>query len=301
MPKKIIFFNHYHNGDIHLSRSFVRKIIDYLKRDNIEFSYSHKNNSSILCDIPNLIYDPNAIHNIDHNLSYKKIDDILYINTWYGQQHNHNLNKYGITFDTLYTNFDNICNNTLGLSLSSISNDLISFFPTIDYEQFFINRAIDWLKQHQSKKVFIANGHALSWQAHNFHLTPIIIDIANRHKNKIFILSNIEGNYILPSNVIYSSDIIQKEAFDLNENSFVASHCDVIIGRASGAFSFSMTKSNLFEKNIKFLCLSNLPSIANNKFWLDKLFHNKINYSSQFIISNEKNINNVVNLIEGII
>lgn len=48
--KKLVFYNHFHNGDIHVSRSFVNFIVSKLKSKEIEFSYVHKNSKDLLSD-----------------------------------------------------------------------------------------------------------------------------------------------------------------------------------------------------------------------------------------------------------
>ena len=78
--KKIIFFNHYHNGDIHYSREFVKDIIK--KTNSTECYYYHFNK-------PNLLKDINIKHNIPQYLDKQKqiikISDNIFINTWIGQ------------------------------------------------------------------------------------------------------------------------------------------------------------------------------------------------------------------------
>ena len=57
--KKIIFYNHCRNGDIHISRTFVVEICKYLGIHNNEYYYSHTNGQSILEDIELINYDSN--------------------------------------------------------------------------------------------------------------------------------------------------------------------------------------------------------------------------------------------------
>jgi hypothetical protein len=294
----IIFFNHFHNGDIHVSRGFIRQIMN--KMQGITFSYSHRNPPNLLSDIPNLIFDPQAIHNIkNEHIGIYHVADTIYVNTWYAQQGFRYMNRYGISMDTLYAAFDDICKSLWQFSLTDISTDPRTFFPVIDYCKFDIAPAQSWLNVHQNKKIFVETGMVLSDQAHNFAFTPIIINLANKHQDKIFILSNQEGPYQLPGNVVYSTDIIKK-AFksDLNENSYLSSHCDVIIGRASGAFTFAMTQENLFQRSPKFIALCNLVPVPPNKFWLNELLRDKVQYSAQFIVSNESDTNNITHIID---
>lgn len=296
---KIIFFNHFHNGDIHVSRGFVRQIIR--KLPNFSFFYTHRNPINLLADIPSLSCNNDVINQIkNEHLGFYTVNDTTYINTWYAQQNFRFMNRFGISMDCLYTMFDDTCKSLWNFSLADISSDVRDFFPTIDYSKFDIILAQSWVHAHQAKKIFVETGMALSGQAHNFAFTPIIANLAQKHQDKIFILSNKEGEYQLPNNVVYSSNIIQKTIMsDLNENSYLSSHCDVIIGRASGAFTFAMTQENLFQRSPKFIAFCNLVPDSPNKFWLNELFRDSVHYSAQFIVTNESNTNNITNIIDN--
>ncbi len=295
---KVVFFNHYHNGDIHVSRGIIRKIMEKVlhQQPDTTFFYSHRNSPELLLDIPNLIFDPLLINNINQYDNLVKIQDTVYINTWYAQQHNKYLNQYGITFDSLYAALDDTCKKLWNFSLIDISTNISDFFPSIDYSRFKIDTAKIWLNNNLKKKILVENCFAKSYQSINFSIIPTIIELANKHKHKdkIYILSNNEGNN-LPENIIYASDVIQKQNNNLNEISFLSTHCDIIIGRASGPFTFSLTQENLFKRNIKYLCFSNLMPRQINKFWLSHLLSDKINYTSNIIVNNDyKNILNFI-------
>jgi hypothetical protein len=303
MTKKIVFFNCFHNGDVHVSRSFVREIINKVKQIDSEysFSYTHKNNSSLIADIDNLTFNAGAMSGVsdEHNNNFMHNDN-LYINTWYGQQQFKYMNRYGISMDSLYAALDDTCKNIWGFSLSDISEDPAVFFPIINYDKYNIQNIKIWLSLNKyKKKIFVSNGLALSGQAHNFAMTPIIINLANKHMDKIFILTNQEGQYILPQNVVYSSNIIRNNGFDLNENAFISENCDLIIGRASGAFAFAETYNNFLNRSCNILCFSNLVPPINGKFWLNDLLRDKINYSANITVNNDYDANIITNLINS--
>ncbi len=300
--KRIVFFNYYHNGDIHVSRGFVRRIIEKVHQldPSVAFFYTHKNSPELLKDIPGLQFDPQAIYQIgnDH-ANLINTGETVYINTWYAQQHFRYMNRYGITIDSLYAALDDTCKNLWGFSLSDISTNPQLFFPVIDYSAFNIQRAQDWLYSHPEKKIFVENAHAYSDQSVNFDLTTAIFELAQKHTDKIFILSNQFSVNQLPANVCYSREIIQSTAqTDLNENSFLSTHCDVIVGRASGPFTFSLTQENLFVRHPKFICFTNLVPVAPNKFWVNELLRDKVNYSAQFIVENVSNAERAKYLID---
>lgn len=295
----VVFYNHFHNGDVHASRGFVRQIMS--KVTGLNFIYTHRNASNLLSDIPNLKYDayPLSVLNNNHAGVIVNGNDI-FINTWYGQQHFKYMNRYGITIDSLYAAFDEACRTLWNFSLSDIQSDPRLFFPSIDYSKFEIAHAKAWLDRCVGRKVYVETAQAQSGQAHNFAMTPAIVELAQKHPDITFILSNQEGNYSLPINVAYSASIIQKSSgSDLNENSFLSTYCDIIVGRASGAFTFALTQENLFVRSPKFLCFSNLVPQPPNKWWMSELLRDKVNYNAQFIVEDVSTTDRAKQIIDS--
>lgn len=296
---KVVFFNHFHNGDLHISREIVKLIIQKVRQidPGVSFGYAHVNNPGLLADIPELQYV--GAPNIDQHSNLVRIGDTVYISTWYAQQHHKYMNQYGMTIDCLYAALNDTCKQLWNFSLSDITRDLSKFYPTIDYSKFHIQNAQNWLSNNPQKKIFVSNGHAMSGQATNFPIAPIISSIASRHPDKLFILSNQEVHNRL-TNIVYSEDIIKKCDSDLNENSFLTTHCDMIIGRASGVFSYAWTQQNMFQRNFKFLCFCG-PGVVQyspHQFWTHSLFSDKINYSARYVVSHTDNSDEVKNIIE---
>lgn len=296
---KIVFFNHWHNGDIHAARGIIRQIIKKVKQIDplTEFIYSHKNSPDLLSDIDNLKYDESLLNNISHQSGISVLENTVYINTWYDQQNQKYARQYGIlTIDAIFAALNEACQKLWQFSLEELSYDMKDFFPIIDYEKFSISQAKQWLENNISEKILVENGLANSNQAHNFDFNPIIHRLAQENLNKVFILTS-KQNYLFPSNVFYSSDIIGKKGTDLNEISFISTYCNTIIGRASGVFTFTLTKNNLFERDIKYLCFSHL-TVPQHKFWLGSLFYNKTNYRSIILNSASSNTEEIYNIIK---
>jgi len=310
--KKVVFINYYNKGDIHASRGFVRQIIKKVKSidGSISFSYAHKHSCDLLIDVDGLGFEPDALWDVRNECSklhqdpqYKgicKINDSVYISTWYAQQNYKYMNKYGITIDALYEAMDDSCKELWNFSLSDISDDPSTFFPIIDYSKFKIDDANEWLKSHSSKKIFVANGPALSGQAINFNLSNVIEKIANIYTDHIFLLTDHQEKKINLSNVYYTKDIINKNSnCDINENAYLSSHCDIIIGRGSGPSSFAMNYENLFLKNKKFIYFCNFYPLNSNKFWVGDLLRDKIEYKSNFIFSDDGSEDNAYKIIKS--
>lgn len=303
MTKRIVFFNYFHNGDIHVSRGFVKQIVSKVKQmePDTQFAYAHKGSPDLLADIPHLGFDGNGLSIINNEHSnLHNANDTIYINTWYGQQNFKYMNRHGVSMDTLYAAMNDSCKDIWGFSLNDISEDPAVFYPTIDYDHYHVQYARNWINQHPEKKIFVSNGMTLSGQAHNFAMGPLIDIIARKHGDKTFILSNLE-NGITANNIHFSERIIQKGNSDLNENAFLSEYCDTIIGRASGSFTFALTHNNLFQRDCKMLCLSNLVPQKEGKFWLADLLSDKMNYRSPVTTSNESDPNAVLSLMESYI
>jgi hypothetical protein len=241
---RVVFFNFFHNGDLHVSRSFVKAIAE---KYNCE--YVHSCSSDLLSDL-NVKYSSN-LYNLKQNTPSYIDNNIYFINTWYSGNRELFLN-FGVTFDTLYQSFSK-------LNILDLSNPK-DFFPSIDFEKFYINKAKEWIGQQRNKKVFISNGNVLSGQSENFDFSPIINHLCSNNPNITFIISNKEQGINKYNNLFYSQDIIQKSGNDLNENAYLSTFCDVIVGRYSGAYTFAMNKDNYFDKSKKFLAFVN-PSI----------------------------------------
>jgi hypothetical protein len=212
------------------------------------------------------------------------------------------MNIHGMTLDCLYQAFDDTCRSLWGFSLQDISGDPSSFIPTIDYSKFYIQQAQAWLSRNPQPKIFASNGLAMSGQATNFPMTPIVSELARKHPDKIFILSNQEGNYSLPANAVYSKDIIRKPGgSDLNENSLLTTHCNVIVGRASGVFSYAWTQENMLQRKVKFVCFCGPGVVVRppHQFWTSSLLSDRIQYSAEYIVSDQTEHNAVKNIIEA--
>ena len=77
---------------------------------------------------------------------------------------------------------------------------------------------------------------------------------------------------------------------DLNEISYLSNYCDLIVGKNSGPFVYTLTKENFKNSNITF--------ISFNKVEDDSLFWN-LNSSCKYVWSNNYNENNIIRIIEN--
>tara|TARA_R110000824_G_C15193484_1_gene674982 strand:+ start:1246 stop:2151 length:906 start_codon:yes stop_codon:yes gene_type:complete len=261
---KIIFYNHYHRGDIHFSRSFVDHTVRSLRetRGDIEFLYMHQNSPDTVSDIANVtevanqqILWPNKVQIVSGVQEDGEL--LLGINTWVGSSDDFrkdcgccftgNLKLWQIIWNTI--------DNDHGLKVAPPLNtdDLL---PKIDYDHYhhcsFVDDHLRATDSKYNKRIFVSNGPVLSSQAVNFDFDPIIMKIAEDHPECAFYMtdnSSLEG-----PNIYSTRELINKDGCDLNENSYLSRSCDVLVGRASGPFAFSCCHDNFMDKN-KTLCI----------------------------------------------
>lgn len=303
---KIVFFNHFNNGDIHISRTFISEIVKHLG-NKYEIFFSHKNDPKLLEDIKGLKFDASLLKQADNKNVHIVKNNTFYAGTWYGVNNYKYSNKAnGFNFDTLYFIFQDIYAG-LGLKLEDISKDPFYFFPAINYKNLhptFIKNIDNFHAQNKVSPVLVCNNHAKSGQAKNFNFTPIILKLAKMHPNRKWILTfrDKDPNFDRRAypNVVYSSDIIKKtKGSDLNETSYLSLKCDLVIGRASGAFTFSMCKENYLNPNKTLLTFSGLSGGKN--FWLGDWGLKNIKYPARIVESKETNDSAVLNIINNYI
>jgi hypothetical protein len=237
----LYFYNLFHNSDIHLSRNFVKDIIE--KTNYTDYYYVHTLDVGILKDITNLI-EISDIRIKYNNFYYEnivgKLNGDMHINTWIGQK---NYTENGINIYTYYNMFKDIYEK---LEIS-INEDPLYYLPSIDFDKINKDKIDEFVKEHNNKKALISNGGVLSEQSYaRFDLERVI----ENYPNIDFILTKKE-DINLP-NVFYTDDIIQLKYPDLLEISYLSTFCDYIIGRESGPYTFCNITNN-FNRRVKMI------------------------------------------------
>lgn len=251
MLDKIIFYNFWHCGDIHVSRSLVKFVSDNIPAK--EYYYYHPNNSKLIKDNPKVVH---IKENLPENFKWKgwfKENEILYCNTWYNAYNQQEFQ--GCTIQTLFKIFKRGLKETIDYDLPG---EPIDYLPEIKYEYYPIENIIKFLNENNhvnTGKVLISNCDVLSGQFHNFDFNPIIHYLSEKFKDIIFIITNRNGQNVIKDNVYYAGDITKTEC-DLNEISYLSTFCDILIGRNSGPHTFCFTKENLMNKDKIFVCFS---------------------------------------------
>jgi hypothetical protein len=277
---KIIFFNHYHRGDLFTHKEFARDIKRQLP--DFEFEYWHYNHPKVNADL--LIPVTNAPQQLgDRELFYKTEDgQILFVNTWIGV-HSDAMTKWeGINLGSLYESWSTIyagINTILGTALQ-ISPNKFDYMPWVDYTIFNVEPGDKWLATYSGRKrVLICNGVAMSGQSFNWEMDDIINDLAHEYPSiDIICTKKFKTDKV---NIFFTDDITEateewhikpfwvdlaQNTCDLNEISYLSTFCDVIVGKNSGPFVFCECKDNYLDdtKHIISFSTSSGGSMSHN-------------------------------------
>jgi len=261
----INFFNCFHNGDMFVSKEFIRQIVNDLPDFN--FGYYHLNHPKTTKDllIPHL-----GAPKFKENIKFVEDDKVLNVNSWIGAYHPVHASEPpifwngGINYLCLYDTWKFIFNKInsyfeTNLKIKDSPNDYI---PTINYDLFDVSECDKFLGERKdSKKILFSNGSAMSGQSFAYDMSKIIIDFALKYQQHDFICtSKFEADL---ENIFFTDDIFKSddEFFetkvpwnnrsnnncDLNEISYLSRSCDLIVGKNSGPFIYCMTKENFMD------------------------------------------------------
>jgi hypothetical protein len=306
MFKSIYFYNNFNNGDVHLSRGFVKFALENIALlKNIPVFFGHRNYHKILADL-NVTTQPGEYANrhgsgFFNNQNNKHFihDDVLYINTWYGSDNYNYMNRYGLNFDCLYHVFRDTFIECFNVDLNNY--DVKKVFPQINFEQFYTINAENWIRPRDHEfKVFISNGLVQSGQANNIGWNPVIDILADRFHGVSFLVTNKVDYIINRNNVFYTEDIIKKGENDLNENAYLSTKSQIIIGRASGASTFATNTVNMFERKCDSISFADFDTQHKN-FWFGDHFKDKINLTCNLTNYKNQNLDFIIETVSDLI
>jgi hypothetical protein len=277
---KLIFYNNFNNGDIHFAREFVKDIMNKTKYD--EYYFLHKRSAKLLQDIPNLKYGPlNEYCNPDS--PFHVVNNEIYVNTHMGV---YEMFVEKVTDVSLYVFYDyfQMIFNRLKIPMEKKR----FYIPSINYDAYEIQGIKDYIATSVANiKILVCNGDVYSAQSGAFDFKPVIEKLAEDYPDIHFILTD-KKDLIEKTNVFYTTDII-KAVGDLNEISYLSTFCNVIIGRASGPYSFCEVKQNMNDVDKTFIFICNVFS---DGAWYDRTVCNKVwinNYEFNNIYETIKN------------
>jgi len=258
---KINFYNNFNNGDIHFSRTLISLIKD--NYPNCEYNFLHKNKKGLLKDLP-YINEIDLDDKCVQNKSVTFYDDTIYINTWYGQNDCSFFRQGG---GCTLTTANAIVHHIFWQLNKTITFNEENLYPTIDFNQITLPEV------KVGFKVLICNNNSLSGQANNINLDQMIDVVSDLYPEIIFYVTdkiNVNKN-----NIIFTSDVTNVLP-DLLEISYISTKCNIIIGRGSGPYSFSILLQNVKDETKTFLGLCNnyLEGIWDTNYINCKYYHN---------------------------
>lgn len=301
MWDRIVFFELRHYGDLHITRNFVRYVINNIPARR--YTYVLNVDCHSLADFPELTfeaYDMN-MHPFTEYSPWMILDSTLYINTSCGTN---SMEFYqGTTVLTAHKIFKYYLK---AVSSIDIPDNLAQFVPMTRYGMFKIRKVDEFMQKHGGKrKIMIVNGETQSGQTMNFDMYPLIEILAYRHPDCIFFVSNYptsmmfkrtqwENVDVMPMpNVYYCADILQIDGNDIVETAYFTVHCDLIIGRSSGVYTLSIERRNVIDNPKKWISFNFTE--RDKDLGMTEIFPK---LKDNFIWSNNFNFGHMIDLIE---
>lgn len=294
---KIVFFNHFHKGDLHTHKEFIRHI--QAQMPNITFEYLHNNAEKLTAElqIP-LIGAPTEL---DNKTPYYLDGDTLFINTWVGCNWDVFCKHGGINMLTLYEQWEGIVETINEIFETSIKlhSDKEQYLPRINYNLLEIVKADQYINSTVGiKKILICNNVPQSNQSFTSDMREHILPFAEMYPNTHFICTN-KFNTDGATNILFTGDIIGPVADgDLQEISYLSTYCDVIVGKNSGPFVFCETFDNYMDESKTFVSFNTKhPDYEDVHETMSKDLNIKCSYTAVPIFSNslsEKDHENIM-------
>jgi hypothetical protein len=262
---KIVFFNHYHRGDIFTNRGYVVAIKESLP--NFEFGYQHYNHPKLTRDI-SIRYEGEPVA-FNKKERFKFENDCLYINTWMGSYKKIMKKHGGLNMSAMHEQWSIIfeeINKTFNVNLK-LSSKKVRYLPDIDPALLSLSNIKDYLDKNQKfKKIIICNGAPKSAQSFQYDMSQQINALADEFPEIHFIcttkISSTNKNVLFTDDIIKDEEEEQKRApwedrvqnnCDLLEISYLSQYCNLIVGKNSGPFCFCETGKNYLDETKHFL------------------------------------------------
>jgi len=258
--KNIVFFNHWHYGDLFSTRGLVTDIQRQLP--DFRYSYAHRNNPLATRDLVTFTLSPNKIdqilNSIDQRTRFAQSDDTIFINTWIGAYegmwegfHPPYLDHY-VIFKTMHS----LLNQHFNLNLN-ILESVWDYIPDIDYSKIDTSKIDQIVSEITGSLYLICNNLVKSAQSDMGFMENTVEILARQYPNDTFIVTH--GINSTLSNIRCTYNIFQMEN-DLLEISYLSKFAKVIVGKNSSPYTYTQTKSNLLDANKRFVCFSRVES-----------------------------------------
>jgi len=289
MMSKIVFFNHFHKGDLHTHKEFIRHL--QAEMPNTTFEYMHNNAEKLTAELN--IAKIGTPADLNNTVPFYQDDDTLYVNTWVGCNWDVFCKYGGINMHTLYEQWEgNIAQiNEVFNTNIKLYKKKEDYLPKINYSLLNTDTIDNYIDSNrEGRKVLICNNEPQSNQSFNSNMREHILPFAEMYPDTDFICTNkfdTDGN----KNIKFTSDIIGEVADgDLLEISYLSSHCNIIIGKNSGPYVFCETYDNYMDTNKSFISFnSKHPDYEDIQETMSNGLSLKCSYSAIPIFNNSLN------------
>lgn len=253
--RRLIFYNLFHNGDIHFTRPFIRDIMTKTKDSFDEYHYLHYNSPRLLMDIPFLKFGRPDTNCRKKNIILRVNDDI-YVNVHIG--------CYDFLWDDDVDNEEHSVIDTYHKLFTYIYQKIgikigvqDEYVPVVNYKIYKTQNIDEFVEKNKLPKIMIHNGPVQSNQFTDIDFTRLVDEISEEFGYLQFITTHKIPSLANKVNVIYSGDVFKiQEDGDLNEVSYLSKFCNVIFGRPSGPYTFCLVEENIKDKEKVFIGLS---------------------------------------------
>lgn len=247
---KMVFYNHFHAGDIHVSREFVKWFIRL--RMATEYEYLHgQPEKQILKEITDLtekkLGESPEVSRLPARDQITIQGSTAYINTWYGATPGFG----GIPDCTL---------STLHKLFSISASRLHKILPPIG--EWAIPKVPPGLSTPEGEMlVLVCNCKPLSGQADYVDFDQYTHRLASRFPEVTFIYTNPPSDSKRIDGVAYADDMFGTPN-NLVLCANMSDHCQVIIGQSSGPYTMTLNRTNLLDPKKTFVCFCRPKTLA---------------------------------------
>ena len=186
---RIVFFNHYHRGDMHTQKEFIKQVMRELPE--IKFEYMHYNPRKLTDEFK--INHVGAPSQLNHKQKFYELKDTLFINTWVGCDWDIFCKHGGINMHTIYDGWGIIFEkiNQVFDSNLKLNQSKESYLPRINFD--FINKdGIDYYIENNDPegRILICNNKPNSDQSFADNMQEYIVALAEENSNVHFICTD---------------------------------------------------------------------------------------------------------------
>lgn len=252
--KYICFYTYFGNGDIFLSKEWIKDIQKQVTE--VDFLYAFNKSSRLILDLNITSIPINDTFKKNQIYAFDEKQNILFINTWPGAYFNLLQQKrfpyIGCNYNSyfqIYSIIVDIINQRFDFDIQ-LKKDYFEYIAEVDYSYYETKQIDNFLEQFSNQNKYLicnSKGNSNQSSTYNGDMNSIVNKLSDKYKESLFFITQDLKNK--NENVYYTGDFIKNVDNDLHEISYLSTKCNIIVGRNSGPMCVCLTKENLFDKN----------------------------------------------------